>query len=244
VSGLVKPSDLSAITASDDDEDSDFDGLGISGGESQADYLRRRNLEIDRALRDSPSNVDLWIEFVNLQDEVAQSSFTGATSSSSAKRALSGAERASTSTIKLSILEKALSAAPGNGSNEKLLLAQLEASAEVEDAKAVLKRWKAALKEHPQLTGLWIEYVSWRQTEWATFEVKEVVEVFAESLEVLVEAMEREEPGSGGEFFTSLPRNDADYYLSASATNLFPSAPKQLVRRSKETQSTFSSASA
>ncbi|GAA5891027.1 hypothetical protein JCM6882_006393, partial [Rhodosporidiobolus microsporus] len=199
VGGLVKPSDLAAMSEddpSDADDDDGYNGLGITGGESHADYLRRRNLEIDRSLRDEPKNVKLWLEFVAFQDEVAQSSFTGATSLAASKRALSKAERASTSEIKLSILERALSAAPDNASSELLLLAQLEAAAEVEDPKRVLERWKAALYEHPDLTGLWIEYVSWRQTQWATFEVKEVVRVFEESLDVLRMAMDGEEPGS------------------------------------------------
>ncbi|GAA5826903.1 hypothetical protein JCM11251_002152 [Rhodosporidiobolus azoricus] len=197
VGGLVKPSDLATMSddeeGADDPDDDGYNALGITGGESHTDYLRRRNLEIDRSLRDDPRNVKLWLEFVAFQDEVAQSSFTGATSSTASKRALSKAERASTSEIKLSILERALSAAPDNRSSEPLLLAQLEAAAEVEDSKKVLERWKTALYEHPALTGLWIEYVSWRQTQWATFEVKEVIRVFEESLEVLKAAMDGEE---------------------------------------------------
>ncbi|GJN91570.1 hypothetical protein Rhopal_004593-T1 [Rhodotorula paludigena] len=196
VAGLIKPSDFAE--SSSEDEDDIFSGLGISGGESQRDYLKRRNVELDRALRDKPTDVELWLEFVALQDEFAQSSFAGGSSSAAAKRALSKAERASTSEIKLSILARAL-AVPANASSERLLLKQLEAAAEVEDPKRVLQRWKDALREHPDLTGLWIEYVSWRQTTWATFAVKDLVAVFEESFEVLVDAMEREERSSARE---------------------------------------------
>ncbi|GAA6004312.1 hypothetical protein JCM10207_000663 [Rhodosporidiobolus poonsookiae] len=196
VSGLIKASDLAE--AADDDSDSDeFDGLGITGGESYADHLRQRNLDLDRALRDNPRDVPQWLAFVDLQDEVAQSSFSGATSSAAARRALSKAERTSVSELKMAILDRALEV-PDNADSEELLLAQLRAAAEVEEPKKVLERWKRALADHPALTGLWIEYVSWRQTEWATFEVKQVVGVFEESLEVLVVAMEREEVGSNG----------------------------------------------
>ncbi|GAA5865509.1 hypothetical protein JCM8547_001271 [Rhodosporidiobolus lusitaniae] len=205
IAGAVKPSDLASDESDESDgEDDGFNELGITGGESHSAYLLRKNLELDKQLRNELGNVQLWLEFVAFQDEVAQTSFStsssGGASSSAAgggKRALSKAERASTSEIKLSILERALSAAPGNDSSEPLLLAQLEAAAEVESSQAVLQRWKAALREHPELTGLWIEYVGWRQTQWATFEVNEVVEVFAESLEVLTGAMEREDEGSG-----------------------------------------------
>ncbi|BGP44730.1 hypothetical protein JCM10450v2_000544 [Rhodotorula kratochvilovae] len=188
VAGLIKPADLAEAS---DTEDDLFSGLGISGGESHAERLRRRNLELDRALRSDPRDIPRWLEFVALQDEIAQSSFSGG----GAKRALSKAERASTSEVKLAILARAL-AVPENASAEELLLAQLRAAAEVEDAQAVLKRWKDALREHPGLTGLWTEFVGWRQTTWAAFSVKDVVKVFEESFEVLVGAMDREEPGS------------------------------------------------
>uniref|UniRef100_A0A0K3C9N5 BY PROTMAP: gi/647394756/emb/CDR35990.1/ RHTO0S01e11694g1_1 [Rhodosporidium toruloides] n=1 Tax=Rhodotorula toruloides TaxID=5286 RepID=A0A0K3C9N5_RHOTO len=194
IAGLVKSSDL-AESSDDEEADDLFGGLGISGGESHADYLKRRNLELDRALRDDPSNVDKWIEFVDFQDEVAQSSFVGASASSAAKRALSKAERASTSEIKLAILERAL-AHPGNANSERLILAQLRAANDIEDPKRVLERWKEALMAHPDLTGLWIEYVSWRQTTWSTFNVKDVVDVFEESFVVLGDAMSGEEAGS------------------------------------------------
>ncbi|GAA6036634.1 hypothetical protein JCM8097_001263 [Rhodosporidiobolus ruineniae] len=198
VSGLVKPSDLAGAGSdaeTDDSDSGDFNRLGISGGTSHADRLREKNLSLDRALRDDPRNVPLWLEFVAFQDEVAQQSFSGALSSAAAKRALSKAERASTSEIKLSILERAL-AVPGNESSEKLILAQLEAAAEVETPRQVLERWQNALQDHPEMTGLWISYVSHRQTEWATFEVGQVVGVSEESLGVLSLAMDREEIGS------------------------------------------------
>ncbi|GAA5972334.1 hypothetical protein JCM11641_002413 [Rhodosporidiobolus odoratus] len=198
IDGLVNPCDLAAMGSEDEDDDDDFNHLGIIGGETHAEYLRRRNLELDRSLRDNPGDVQGWLDFVDFQDELAQTSFSGATSAAAAKRALSKAERASTSEIKLSILERALSATEENRSSENLLLAQLEAAAEVEESKKVLERWQAALQTFPELTGLWIKYVSWRQTEWVTFDVTEVVTVFEESLAVLMGAMQRQEPESSG----------------------------------------------
>ncbi|GAA5861515.1 hypothetical protein JCM3774_000276 [Rhodotorula dairenensis] len=186
VAGLIKPSDLAEVS-SDEDGDEAFSGAGISGGESRAEYLRRRNVELDRALRDEPNNVDQWLEFVHFQDELAAS---GEAESTAAKRALSKSERASTSEIKLAILDRAL-ATPGNADSEPLLLAQLEAAAEIEAPQRLLKRWKDTLAQHPDLTGLWIEYVSSRQTTWATFTVPDIVSVYEESLAVLVDAMDR-----------------------------------------------------
>lgn len=187
VAGLIKPADL-AEASSDEEGDDLFSGAGISGGESHSEYLRRRNVELDRALRDAPNDIDKWLDFVKFQDELAQTGFSE-TSTSGAKRALSKGERASTSEIKLAILDRAL-AVPGNADAEPLLLAQLEAAAEIEEPQRVLKRWREALEHHPDLTGLWIAYVSSRQTTWATFTVPDLIAVFEESLGVLSASME------------------------------------------------------
>lgn len=196
VAGLIKPSDLAEVSSGEEDGGDDiFSGAGISGGESHAEYLRRRNVELDRALREEPNNVEKWLEFVNFQDELASSSGE----SSATKRALSKSERASTSEIKLAILDRAL-ATPGNADAEPLLLAQLEAAAEIEDPQRLLQRWKDTLAQHPDLTGLWIEYVSSRQTTWATFTVPDVVSVYEESLAVLVNAMEHPDTDRDREF--------------------------------------------
>lgn len=192
IAGLVKPSDLE-----DPDEaveDDIFGGAGISGGESRDDYLKRRNLELDRGIRATPNDVDLWLEFVDFQDEVAVLSFMGG----STNRAFSKGERTSTSEIKMSILDRAL-AVDGNKGSEPLLLAYLRAASDVWDPQKVLHRWGETLRSHPSLTGLWIEYVSWRQTTWTHFGVRDVVEVFEECFKVLGASAEKEAIGSQGE---------------------------------------------
>lgn len=107
-------------------------------------------------------------------------------------------ERTSTSEIKLSILDRAL-AVPGNEKSEVLLLAYLKAAAEVWDPKRVLLRWTETLRSHPNLTGLWLEFISFRQTNFISFGVREVVEVFEDSFKVLIGAMEKERIGTNGE---------------------------------------------
>lgn len=223
VAGLIKPSDLAEVSSDEDGGDDDiFSGAGISGGESHAEYLRRRNVELDRALRNEPNNVEKWLEFVNFQDELASSS-SGFAASSATKRALSKSERASTSEIKLAILDRAL-ATPGNADAEPLLLAQLEAAAEIEDPQRLLQRWKATLAQHPDLTGLWIEYVSSRQTTWATFTVPGVVSVYEESLAVLVSAMEHPDTNRDRKF--RLPLFSGLYKIEGLNPDLIGTRPR------------------
>ncbi|KAM0793184.1 hypothetical protein ACM66B_000655 [Microbotryomycetes sp. NB124-2] len=189
VAGKVKPEDLENDNAvSEDEDDGDFAGLGLSGGESLHEYFKRRNEECDRAVREHPKDAGKWIEFADLQDEIARNMFLG----TSTKRAFSKAERASTSEIKLSILERAL-AVQGNEASEKLLLAHIKAASDLWDPARVLQRWSSMLRTHPNLTGLWIEYVSWRQTTASGFSVRAIVDVFAECFEVLSAAMDKQQ---------------------------------------------------
>ncbi|KAM0754939.1 DUF1740-domain-containing protein [Meredithblackwellia eburnea MCA 4105] len=195
ISGQLKTSDLElGRFANDVEEDEDFAQLGIEGGESQDDYIKRRNIEIDRQLRQEPENVNLWIEFVDFQDEVILSSSIN--DGGSNNRKMNKEERASTSEIKLSILNRALGAAPSNSSSEKLLLLFLRTAGQLWDSPTLLAKWRETLAEHPHLTGLWVEYVGWRQTTWAGFGVREVLEVYVECLGVLGNKAENAERGS------------------------------------------------
>lgn len=215
ITGLVKPSDLEALDQAMDENSGEvygeFSGMGISGGESQDEYLKRRNLEMDRALREDPSDISQWLAFVEFQDEVSLSSFGGG---GQQRRAMSKAERASTSDIKLSILDRALTV-PQNKASEKLLLAYLKAASEVWDPEKVLEKWDLTLKSHPTLTGLWIEYVSWRQTTWANFEVRKVVDVYVECFSVLGKAMGKELVGSQGKWSLLSAGSQATYFRDA-----------------------------
>lgn len=187
ITGKVTAADLES------DEEDELFSVGAEGGISFDQQLRLKNLHYDRRLRENPRDIEGWIEFVEFQDEVAQASFMGG----STKRALSKLERASTSEIKLSILDRALGFTE-NKASEPLLLAYLRAAAEIWDPKKLLARWSETLRKNPTLTGLWIEYVSWRQTSWENFQIRELVEVFSESFGVLSKAGEECAIGSEG----------------------------------------------
>jgi hypothetical protein len=116
--------------------------MGAQGGESLDDYLKRRNIELDRELRQDPTNIQAWIEFAEFQDEVSLSSFG---SGSGMRKTLTKSERTSTCEIKLAILDRALAVKENVGS-EVLLLAYLSAMAEVESPQVVLAKWTSTVR--------------------------------------------------------------------------------------------------
>ncbi|SCZ90792.1 BZ3500_MvSof-1268-A1-R1_Chr1-3g02255 [Microbotryum saponariae] len=185
VAGQIKPSDLSTAAASQNTDaavdENEFDQLGVTGGESESQYLSRRNIEFDRALRDDPKNVELWLEFVEWQDQVALS----ASGENRGRTILNRVERRGAAQVKLVVVERALKADPANAEDERLVLKLLQLAEEVEDTPTVTKRWKKALEEHAKMTSLWVRYVGWRQTDGTSFEVESVVEAFVECFETL-----------------------------------------------------------
>ncbi|SCV68709.1 BQ2448_830 [Microbotryum intermedium] len=191
IAGQIKPSDLSAAAPGEKqnsvvNEDisssqNEFDQLGVTGGESESQYMLRRNIELDKALRDDPKNVKLWLEFVEWQDHVALS----ASGASRWRTALSRVERRSTAQVKLAVVERALKADPANVEDERLVLKLLQLAEEVEDTPTITKRWKKVLEEQPTMTSLWVRYVGWRQTDGTSFEVGSVVDTFVECFETL-----------------------------------------------------------
>lgn len=82
--------------------------------ESEEQRLRRRNAEFNRALREKPWELQVWLDFAEFQDESARGGGSGR-----ARRGVAAAvaER------KIAILEQALVHHPGS---QKLLLALLD----------------------------------------------------------------------------------------------------------------------
>lgn len=93
-----------------------------------------------------------------------------------------------TSDLKLSYLKRALQE-PCNQDNEQLLLAYMKAYCDQPDLD-LSKEWQQILDAHPALTGLWIAYVDWKQTEAGTMNVLEMVEVYEDLIDRLVRRSE------------------------------------------------------
>jgi len=78
------PEDVESV--SDDDEDT-F---------TYSDELKQRTVDLDRKLQSHPHDIDTWLDYVRLQDDIG------------------AGQKASTADIKIGILQKALTKNPGN----------------------------------------------------------------------------------------------------------------------------------
>jgi tetratricopeptide (TPR) repeat protein len=158
----TSPEDVESVS-SDDDETFSY-----------SEELRQRTINLDRKLQSDPHDIQTWLDFAALQDDIG----TG--------------QKASTAEIKMGILKKALDQNPGNTrlfvELFKLESVLWECLLFVGNAnsrpKKVLSHWDEVLKKH-QSTELLIEYLNYRQTSFVSFTYPEIVATYTQCLTTL-----------------------------------------------------------
>lgn len=191
LAGQVKPTDVNEEDEWDELEENDEDEA-----ESFDDYLKRRNVEFDRHLHAHPNDTKSWLELVDFQDIVHNVISEDGTKAS--RKVQSQISRRSIAEIKLAILERALSQA-GNEEATDLRLAMLKYGSDLWDTKELMKRWMELLRLKPEEMEVWLDYLTFRQTNATSFSVQEVVDVYADCLQRLAKFILRNPRGSRGE---------------------------------------------
>ncbi|KAA1090596.1 hypothetical protein PGT21_006393 [Puccinia graminis f. sp. tritici] len=159
------------------------------GGESFLDRLNHRKGELERRTTDHPEDVEAWLALVSLQDEMKELGLVGlrARVTDADQEAISRHIQG-TSDLKIAYLKRALRE-PSNQNNEQLLLAYMKAYCDQPDLD-LAKEWQKMLEAHPAVTGLWIAYVDWKQTEAGSMNVLGMIEVYEELIDRLVRRSE------------------------------------------------------
>ncbi|MFT7801827.1 protein NRDE2 homolog isoform X1 [Arapaima gigas] len=150
-----------------------------TGGSSTA-LLAPRVEDFNRRLRENPSDIPTWLNFVHFQDELAAgpspfSSFEG--DADRHKKSLKN-----TLEKKLSILERALESNPGS---VELKLARLHLGRELWDPAVLLREWKQLVFLHPNNAELWRAYLLFIQGQFSTLTVSKVNAVYGKCLTTL-----------------------------------------------------------
>lgn len=137
-------------------------------GESLDDFLTKKTREFNQQTREHPENIDLWLKFIEFQDEFFKLG----------KKQTKGLiiEK------KISIYERALE---DNPRSEVLKLGLLKDAQQLWDSEKVQNLWKKTLSEHKKSGRVWKAYIEYHQNNFNTFTVSETREVFGDAIQAL-----------------------------------------------------------
>ncbi|KAI0881919.1 DUF1740-domain-containing protein [Annulohypoxylon maeteangense] len=173
------------------DSDVDYDSDTSTGPRDLEldDPINLKSVELSRAVRDHPEDIDAWFKLVDHQDTLLR---VGAQH----ERHPTTAEVRSFADIKLSMLQQAYSHATTNLQREKLQLRIMREGSKVWDAKVLTKRWDEAFEKHGTSFGLWREHTNFEQTRLSTFQYEKIKKLYVERLRYLESEVSNKESHS------------------------------------------------
>ncbi|KAM3594793.1 uncharacterized protein V6R79_014315 [Siganus canaliculatus] len=145
--------------------------------------LAGRTEEFNRRLREQPADTQLWIEFIQYQDELRTTVFGG----EEEKQGGDSSEHRKSShravlEKKLSIAERAVATNP---SCIPLQLERLRICQELWEPSLLAKEWKKLVFLHPNSAPLWREYLLFTQSYFSSFTVPKVNSAYGKCLSTL-----------------------------------------------------------
>ncbi|POS78286.1 hypothetical protein DHEL01_v203316 [Diaporthe helianthi] len=176
--------------------DSDLESAGTSDSEDEpvvdvSDPARQKAIELSRRVKDHPEDVDAWLDLVDIQESLLRLD-------EHARQERSGDEAKGLASIRVSLLEEALPAAPNKQGRERLLLRLMREGPRVWGSKTLSKRWAEVSREDDSF-ALWKAHLNHKLSNMATFTYDQVKKLHIERLQLLRQRL-------------------ADYYMSSSNT--------------------------
>ncbi|XP_043835942.1 nuclear exosome regulator NRDE2 isoform X1 [Dromiciops gliroides] len=152
----------------------------VSQKDSEDAILKAKVEEFNRKVRENPRDIQLWLEFVSFQDEVMKGPSLYTISE--------GEQESRRKSLKL-ILEKKLSildrAIESNQNSVELKLARLKLCTEFWEPSTLIKEWQKLIFLHPNNTALWQKYLLFCQSQFSTFTVSKIHNLYGKCLSTL-----------------------------------------------------------
>ena len=144
-------------------------------------YISQRAKAFNQLLAEDPSDVSLWLEFLQFQDEIYLWGCTPGVDSEGGsdpkkQNHLALIER------KMAICEKALHSNP---LAVGLILRYMSLCEEVWDHDRIIKSWKDTVFKLPQKAALWVNYILYCQRQFSFFTVSQLSAIYAKCISTL-----------------------------------------------------------
>ena len=170
---------------------------------SSEEYLLFKTREFNAATRERPENLQLWLDFAEFQQEAVV--MTGGERRRGALRAAREKQ--------IAILERGLEHHPGS---DQLLLALLDAAAEICDVEEVDRRWWRVLSCYPGSCVLWKAYLARQRANFAGFLATDVATAHFQAVDAMKKEREKLQTQRGDpEMINKLERAIAEVAVAA-----------------------------
>ena len=138
-------------------------------------YSSQLSSEYNRSLLHEPHNVELWMEFIALQDQLGGWGQADHDKVGKVKRAV--LER------KVAIFERALESNP---TSVELLTGYMELVREFWETEKIVRKWKDIVFHQPHKAQLWLNYIHFCQTSFFSFTVTSQLALYRKCISTLV----------------------------------------------------------
>ena len=166
----------SLSTSSDPDSESEHTPSSDLGGGNSA---RERHVHLSRLVNDDPSNINAWLALIQHQDLLL------AETGGDYTRVSADAQNHGHADVKLSMYKKALSKTKGHPLQDRLVHGMMMEGAKVWDNAKLIKEWNSVLNDHPDSLRLWVQYLTFRQTNFLSFTYASCRDLFKHCLNMI-----------------------------------------------------------
>ena len=167
------------LDSSGDEEPDEDEEASRAYSAFKVDQHRLQVIEIEKKLKQNPKNAHLWLEFISLQrpqNDVAQGELTTVTRHSLAK-------------IRTSLYHDALTKVKQDDpEHQKLVLGLMKEGAIFWEQKKQEQEWQRYV-QHSKNPKIWLGYLDFEQTTFATFSIDRCKQIYANALNALKEAL-------------------------------------------------------
>lgn len=161
---------------------------GTSASESEGDTsctyndkVQQRRIELSMKIDSNPTCCDAWLALIDYQDIILGLDPT------STRSKTTKAETQSIAEVKISIYEKAIEMVETLAEKERLILGMMDEGTKVWESKKLSSKWRVLVQKYPSSVNLWITYLDFKQSDFASFRYEEVRTVYLDCLSLLRE---------------------------------------------------------
>lgn len=182
IEGKAKPRQYSD---SDSDEDSDMSTDMLAT--DQNNPLKQKSIRLSKRVKDSPDDIDAWLELVDHQDMLLRAG-------EDFDHTILENEAHSFAEIKVSMLESALENATSADDRRRVLIPLMREGVKVWTSKAAAKKWSEVLKDGDCDFLLWKTHLDFLTSNIATFQYQDIKKVLLDRLRFALSRLTSDQP--------------------------------------------------